>query len=446
MYCILLLIFFITGVGALALFDVIKSRIQLLGAAMLIGMGISTLTVYILELLQIRLTYNSILVAGIAVMLLCNIRYKKTIRLVREMAARKFTLKLYEIPFLAFAGYLALISVWRAYYLPVTPYDTIVGMDLVAKYAAEEGHVVSSIFNQDAFPYLRNANQVFYAPFTTFSQIIYRLCGFENGQGWLGVVFIASLVYIYGKLRETIHPILAGIFLLMFMAIPELYAYSFLFQTDFSNALFFGIGAVLFFDYFKEKQLNVLLLSSVFMGLATWSRSETVIFMPALSLLVVLAGIKKEPRKSIVNAVIYTAIPVLFFVLWNIIMFKFYLNYFPESQFGISKKEGLFEIYSQINTTLITSTPLWGYAFSFFAICILSNLLLFRNKKGYELLWVIATLYIGFGLIVYLFPAGNVPYTIRRGFFKLFPVFFFYYANTSLFGFLSEKIKKFEQS
>lgn len=444
-YIVFILVFLLTGTGLLAQFEAVKRRTQFIGAAVLLGMGVSTLVVYLLELLHIKLTFGSVLGANLATMLLANIGYKKTLRALREVIFTKtFSLKLYELPFIGFAGYLVLISVWRAYYLPVTPVDTLVGMDLMAKYAAQEGHLVSSVITEP-FSHVRIYNQPFYAPFTTISQIIYRLCGFENGQAWLGVVFIAFLLFFYDKMKEMTHPIFAGTFLLLFIAIPELYAYTFMFLTDFSNAVFFGVGAALFYDYFQTRHDKTLWLSALFMGFSVWSRSETVLFMPFFSLLLLMTGFRSDLKKSLIRGVVYSAVPAVFFVLWNVIMFKFYFDYFPKNQFGINETMGLFDIYGEINDKLVMNPILYGYTFGIFAVLTVINLIAFRNKVGYPLLWTAVTLYIGFGLIVYLFPAAAVDYTIKRGFFKFFPVFFLYLASCSLFGFLSKQLRKFEQ-
>lgn len=443
-YILFIVIFLITGVGIVAQFDTIKRKGQLFGAGILMGMAVSTLTIYVMELLYVKLTYTSVLGISVAVMLVANIGYKKTIETLKESFSIKVPLKLYEIPFFAFAGYLVVISVWRAYYLPVTPYDTIVGMDFVAKYAALEGHVVSSVFTEQ-FSKVRDFNQPFYAPFTTFSQIIYRLSGFENGQGWLSVVFISFLAFFYCKLKELTHPIFAGIFLLLFIAIPELYAYTFMFLTDFSNAVFFGIGSILYYEYFKNRNIKTLLLSALFMGFSVWSRSETVLFMPFLSLLILATGIKTDLKNSFIHSALFSAVPALFFVLWNIIMFKLYFNYFPQNQFAVNPTMGLTDIFSEINTKLITNEFLYGYAFNLFFVFAIANLVLFRNKTGYELLWVVVTLYVGFGIIVFLFPAASIDNTIKRSFFKFFPVFFFYLASSSLFNYLTEKLNNFER-
>lgn len=435
----------IAGLGIVAHFDAVRKRAEVIGLSVLTGMGVHTLLIYCMELLHVTLTSGSVLGGMVLVSLLCHVGYKQSISLFQDLVKNPFDFKIYEIPFLIIGVFLVYVSSWRAYYLPVTPYDAIVGMDMVAKYAVKEGHVISSAFSH---PNLSGhiQNQMFYAPFTTFCQIIYRLGGHTVGQTWLGVVVGAFTLWMYGKMRSVTHPVIAGACALLLMAIPEMYAYSFMFLTDYSTAVFFGAGVVYFYTATQDNSIKTWILSALMFGFSIWSRSDTAVFIP-FGCLVILVIYKKEGLGSVLTkAGIFGAIPFLFFALWNIVFFQL-LPKTPQNQIaeGAGNIGNLLATYSDIVNKLVLNEIYYGYAFIIFAIWFVLNLIVTKSMKGWQAsVWVLI-LFIGFGLIVNLFTAASIDNTIKRGFFRFFPVIYFYIAVSPLSQKITEWIYRFEK-
>ncbi|WP_431211949.1 hypothetical protein ACQ86N_40220 [Puia sp. P3] len=112
------------------------------------------------------------------------------------------------------------------------------GPETIAEYAIREQSMINSFFGLD----LSSTNNQFKSPFLISLQVIYKLAGFPFGQVWLSVVFISFTVFLYHFLRERLHPVLAGLLLLLFLMTPEIFAYTFMILYDYSNMVFFCLG------------------------------------------------------------------------------------------------------------------------------------------------------------------------------------------------------------
>jgi hypothetical protein len=445
---LLLLLQILVGFGIL---EALRYRGRLLGTislAAIIGNSLSTFGMFLLELANVTITLGSIFGITVAFATLAYVFVKQRIARIKELFSGITWPKPYEFLVLALAFFIIVPSIWRAYYLPVDPHDSIVGPDLIAKYAVEQGHYVSSPFT-DSWIATFHRGQMFYAPFTAMMQIQYRLLGYPFGQVWLGILWISFLLFFYDRMRDSIHPMLAGLLLVFFLALPEVYAYTFLLQTDFSNMVFFCSGVFLFWDYVRQKSWPSLLLSALLFGLAVWSRSEGVFFVGFGGLLVLALGWRELKLKSLFHAVAFVAVPTVFFVLWNIVFFKLYLPYPPDNtqelitQFDYSPR--LFKIYESMLETVIFKDMYWGFFIYGFLVYLVANLIIYRDAKGLSILAWVLLLFIVFGLIIFHFPLANVPFTFRRGYFKFFPIFLFYAANSSLMLMLSKRIDNWER-
>ena len=446
MLYILILLYFLAGFGISAHFEVVKNRAERLGLSLLLGMGLHTFVVYIWEMLHIALTWTSVLLGMCLFTALANVAFAKTLAAYKQFFTAKWDFRLYEFPFWGMIGYMVYASIYRAIYLPVTPYDALVGMDLLAKYAVKEGHLVSSVFTT---PNLADhvQNQLFYAPFSTFSQILTRLSGNEVGQPWLAVVFVGFLLFMYGKMRSYTHPALAGLFTLLLCMISEYFGYTFMMLTDFSCSVFFGAGIAYFYDYYNDKSLKTFVLSAVLIGLSVWARSDTALFVALGVVLVFAMHIRQNPKDAIIKTALFGGIPFIFFALWNVVM----VNYiFPKQPVGdqiantATDIGNLFAIYSDMITKLMPHEILWGYVFILFLLLGSLNLLIFRDAKGWQILVWIGIVFIGLGLIDNIFEAATLENTVKRGLFKLIPLIYLYLSVNSLSAWVNEKLSKWE--
>lgn len=165
---------FLSGFGLMTRLRAVTTGYSLLGLSMLAGLGLSSGIPIILQLIYLPIAPIPVF-AGLAVMAgLSLLLLQGQSAYLRVLFSRKrLTLRLCELPFLAFWGYLLVISAWKCAWYPNIPFDTIVGPDLVATLAVREQTLISSVFTEHLQTVSVFSNQPFYAPFTALQQIIY---------------------------------------------------------------------------------------------------------------------------------------------------------------------------------------------------------------------------------------------------------------------------------
>lgn len=276
-FVLLAIAHFITGRGIMRLFRADDDFRITVPVSLITGVGIASFLPFLLQLLHISITpshvFTSIgLVAALAaVPLLIGWR---------QLKRPQFRVpRLYDLPFLVCTAFIIFLSVWRCYYNPVTPRDMLSGPEVIADYTVREHSLVNSVFSLDLFG---NNNQ-FKPPSVTSLQVIYKMAGFPFGQVWLSIIFIAFLLFLYQVLTRRIHSIIAGLLILIFLAIPEMFAYTYIALFDYTNTVFFTLSCYFLFAFFDGGRRTRLLLAGLFMGLATYFRAETVILAAMLA-------------------------------------------------------------------------------------------------------------------------------------------------------------------
>jgi hypothetical protein len=442
---LVLLIQFLIGAGVVRALRYAGGPLERSALGMLVGMPVSTLGIILLDCLGIRLTPGSMLLALVLVMAGTNVDALRSPRtLLATLKPHRLSLRLYDVPFLLVLLLLMVISIERSWHLPVTPRDMIVGPDLVAKYAVEQGTLASSVFT-DAHLRGHLSNQPFYAPFTMLMQVIFRLTGHPFGQIWLSAMFLAFLAFLYGRLRTTLHPVLAGFLTVVTAATPELFAESFMLTVDFPNAIFFGLAVVLLGESVRTGSLRTLVLCALFMGFACWSRSETILFVPVAVAVTVAYTWRGGRARLLRDALVCAGIPVVFFAIWHVGYFYLRLPVGPESwiRLAIPTGSGLGSLIVSIGR-LLGSPGIYGYLFHIFGVVAAVNVLVLRDRRGMPVLLWVPALLLGFVVIVILLPAAAMETTVRRGLLKLIPIMALYLGETQLLQRASRRLHAWE--
>ncbi|MBD2755179.1 glycosyltransferase family 39 protein [Spirosoma validum] len=447
---------FLIGFGFVTRLRAASNGFSLLGLSMLAGLGISSGLPFVLEFIHASIAIAPMMIglgtlAGLSLLLL-----RGRLAYLREIFAwQRLSLRLCELPFLGFWAYLLFISAWKTAWYPNLPFDTIVGPDLVATFAVREHTLVSSVFTEHLPSVSIFSNQPFYAPFTAMQQIMYLLAShgtgpFAFGKIWLTILVIAFGLFLYAELRERTHPLLAGLLVTLLACSPELFAYTFLLQTDWANAAFFAAGVILLQRHLESEKQGMFIASTLFFALACWTRTETILFVPIASLLLLINTLRSSPKKAIVRAGALFITCLLPFVFWNYIFLRGYVALPANAHLGtyhlivndyFSK---LLATYTSMNEQVVFDTDYWNYSVYVFLALALLNLILFRDKQGLPILvWIFGT-YVLFGLLILHVDGANIAYTFRRGFFKILLLMYFYLGSTSLFQWLSNWLYRWE--
>ncbi|HTR31120.1 MAG TPA: glycosyltransferase family 39 protein [Puia sp.] len=456
-YLFLLLCYLIMGYGVLTLFRLRLKTVYLITLSALCGVAVASFVPFLLQLLYIPLTPATVFCAlGVAALLL-NIPTLRLIRregfpaVRRSFAPSAFRVFPYELPFLAIFIFFALVSIWRCYYLPPTSRDALSGPEAIAEFAVREHTMINSFFSVD----LSTTNNQFKSPFLISLQVICKMAGFPFGQVWLSVVFVSFTVFLYHALRERLHPIIAGLLLLLFFMTPEMYAYTFMILYDYSNMVFFFLSLWFLFGYFRNRNSTWFYFSGLLMGIATYIRAETLVlaflFLPPVLL---VQRREKTPIGKIAVANLRYFLPSLLgFYLPGPLYVRHYLPVHYDVgglvNNNLSNWSPLFQRYSDMVTHLIGSTlgvHLWGYIYFVAGVLfVVEEFVPGRfNRDARNWLYAILMLYLGLGALGFVLPLMDLNDTTKREMFKMLPVLLLYLANNAALLRLSRWISRWE--
>jgi hypothetical protein len=321
--------------------------------------------------------------------------------------------------------------------------------------------MINSFFRID----LWSTNNQFKSPFLISLQIIYKLAGFPFGQVWLSIVFICFVVFLYNALKEKLHPIIAGLLLLLFLMTPEIYAYTFMILYDYSNMVFYFLGL-----YFLFRALDTpgspatLAFAGLLLGIATYIRSETLVLVVLFLPLILLAQVRDGAGRLRVPSAVLLKKMVLadvFFLLPSLIGYylttQLYIKYYLPVHYDIGSLVNdhlgdwhpLWQRYSDIVTRLLFGTfaiHLWGYLFYIASVLFLAELVFVRrlNRQARNWLYAMLMLYLALGILGFALPMFNLLETTKRALFKMMPLVLLYLANNELLLRLSRRISRWE--
>ncbi len=444
---ITLLLQLVSGLGVIALLRPRITRSVAIPSAVLIGMFMHTLVLFACALASVEITRSLGMISAVVAAVLPNLAWPRVSKSYGEWPAMpKWSLSLSDIVTLGLASYLAYAAFWAAWYWPVTPFDAVVGIDLVAKTAVEDGTLVNRVFT-DPFLSQHLSNQPFYAPFAMFLQVIYRLMGYASGQMWVPIVAVCFMWFTWVELRRTLHHVLANVLWLLLLLTPEMLGYTYLVQTDYLNAAMFVPGVLLFWRAIREDDRGSMWLSTVFFAAACWSRTDAIILVElgliaSLPLVARASSWKHATQTFVVQSVIMGVV----FALWHVLYFNAYLPVRPSTSdqlLGFDLARAL-TVSTSLFTNVIADVDYWGWVFLVFPVVLIADIVRQRKIETPMLLVWIGALLVGFIVIGTIFSAAIVEQTLRRGIFKLVPLVVLAMAGTQLLQTASRYLSNWE--
>jgi hypothetical protein len=435
------------GLGTIGAIGYRVERSTLLPLSLLLGMFLHTVAMFLAQLAGVPLSMQTMLVSGTIVLVLPVVRWK-TLRNTLEglFALPRIRPTLYDVVIFGFVGYIGYMVVWASWYWPVTPFDAMAGIDLVARYAAKDGMIANQVFTD---PSLQGqlSNQPFYAPFAMLMQVMMKLIGYPYTQIWVSIVAICFWWFVWSVLRRLVHPLFAGLLLVLFVLTPEMLGYSYILQTDFANAAFFTIGCVMLARSIDEEQLGGVVVSALAFAGACWSRTET----PLLVVLVGAVALPKMlrvfgPAKGLIGAVSVLAMSTFTFGLWNVVFFNSYLPVRPSTSEQIRgfDFERFTEVVASSWSSVITSTELWGWIVWLFLGVLVIDIIINRRISQPIILGCIVAAVLGLFMVGTIFSAAIVEQTLRRGMFKVIPLMVIAIAGSGIVSSASSALFSWE--
>lgn len=425
-----------------------STRTITLVLALFAGMFLHTVLFFACDLVGIPLTATSMFFSLIVGVLATLPLWKTTRTFMQHLQApSKSNLRLYDIPVLGLSGYVFYMILWASWYWPVTPFDAMAGIDLVAKSVVTDHTIVNRVFTDSSLQG-QLSNQPFYAPFAMLMQAIMKLIGFTHNQVWIGIVSVAFSIFLWAALRQLVHPFIAAVLYLMFLLTPEMFGYSYLLQTDYVNAVFMVAGVYLMWQGAEHNQPGLVLSSTVFFAAACWSRTESPLLIMiglllAFPLLQRSFGISSSLR--MLGAI--TLSSGVAFALWHVLFMNAYLPVRPSTADQIAGFDvaRMIDVITTTWTSVIARIDYWGIVVWLFIGVTAASALVFRRiSSGLLLVWI-AALLIGLWLAGTLFTAAIVEQTLRRGMFKLIPLLVLAIAASELVTSASNRLSMWEQ-
>lgn len=448
----LTLVQFATGFGLLSLFSIKLKPGMHLSLSVLMGVAVFSIVPFLLQLFFVPLTALNVFLSLAISCVLLNVRPRTRFRqLKRVLQQTKFSFKLYEIPFLLVMAFIVLISVWRCFYLPPTSRDLTSGAEVIAEYTVKEKTMINSVFAL----HLETLNNHFKSPFIVALQVIYKYAGFPFGQIWLSNIFVCFIIFLYHALGLTLHRMLAGLLIICFLAIPEMYAYTFMVLYDYSNAVFFFLSTYFLIEFFRSNDKHHIAFAGLLMAIATYIRSETLVLALLLSLSIVWHYIKTRDRFfKMMVAGAWFLLPA---VLAYLILANIYINNYLPIHYDVGhvlnsnllNLRPLWDRFIDINLTYLFSlggTKYFGYFFFLFFILLVADMFYVKGPDAVGKRWIypVVVVYFGMALLGFLLPLLDLDNSTKRGLFKIFPLMLLYLGNSSILKDLSAKIKNWE--
>jgi hypothetical protein len=447
---LLIIVQWFAGFGILTLFRLRLKPALFLPLCLLIGIAIFSVVPFLLELFGVSITPQYVFASLGVVCIIVNMRFRSGFRALQEMlSGNAFRIRLYEIPFLLVIAFIVFVSVWRCFYYPPTPADVTSGAEVIAEYTIREQTMINSVFEVEP------SGNTLKPPFITCLQIIYKFAGFPFGQIWLSSIFICFVIILYHVVSIRLHRILAGLLVLLFLAIPEMYSYTIMILYDYSNAVFFFLAVYFLKRFLESGESNVLAFAGVLMGIATYIRPETPVLAGLLAPVILWNGYRN--KKSIKSTVKNTLMFLLPTIIFYVVSITIYINLYLPQRYSIAEQinPDLFNMMKLLDRFLVANGSLifskkgieyYGYFFFFFLALLLAEVIFKRRltSSARYYLYAILVVYITFPTLSHILPGLTIDYSVKRAFFKLFPIMLLYLGNNSLLIGISGRLTRWE--
>lgn len=442
---------FATGRGILACFGVKQRPLVLVALSTIIGVTVFSLLPMIIQFFYIPINLQNIVISILVTTLAFTLPFLKRYDYSIFRNVKFTTPKIYEVLFIAFFIIIMIPSVWHCYYYPPQARDVLSGPEALAEYAVREGTLNNSVFTvnlEESVPNLLKP------PFVTGLQIVYKLLVYNFGQVWLSMIAISFLIWVYTLLREKLHAVPAGLVMLFFITIPEMYAYTFILLWDYSNAVFFFMGFYFLLQYFETSKYSTFAFACLMFGFATYIRLDTLMFLALLAPMVLfnLWKMKVTIPKMALSMFLFLVVPFFFYYIW---VNGFVKNYLPinldsDQGLNLNAEIGYGEWLKLQNNYLVfggINVGLYAYYIYFFLLVLIADAIFFRkfNKEARYMLFGIVIIYFGMPLMTYATAWFNMT-TAKRGLFKMFPLMLMYMRNSAMLTYITQAIKNFEAS
>ena len=419
-----------------------------MGLSYPVGMGISSLFMFGLDLAGISITVTSVNIFNLLLILfLLILNRHKILFFIKE---KQFRIRISRIDlrsvnyFWWFMLILLIIivgaNVMRNSYWPVYTYDSVAGYDLSAKIISAEGKLITSLFDHGI-----NLKRGVYPPLSSTAFAIPYMLGMESSKLTMSFFYISLLLSFYGFLLQYVNKTNALFFSLLLAITPELFGYSVLSNTNMPSVIYIGIGGLFFCRWFEERALSDCIIAGLLLGFNVWLRSDGIVFNIAVFLILLFDFMK---LKTIKPLLIMSFLMLTPFIIWNLYL-RFNLGIvtdrFVDKMFWDPTRLRIIGAYLN---RIIFSINLWGLNCCLFLVALIVNFKKLKSKKVIVPIFYLLSLFLYLIVFYHLDPIKQDPIqsmmnnSFRRGYMVYMPLFLFYAADKTIFTKLFDRINQ----
>lgn len=406
------ILIYLLGLSLLYLISKEFKITERLALAMPMGLGLTSFLMFLLDRTMHSITSGSVMGAvAVLALILAGIRLYldfKNNDLPWRRPRQKPDMSWLTIVWLIFAGmtaYLAYGITVKCLYWPPAEFDTILGYDLLSKAIAREHTIVNSILsNKDIVTGC--GPRLLYPPLLALCNSLCYMTGTETPKLINTLFFVSWVFIIYLLLRRFVSSTGAIIFTLLTVIIPEMFAHASFSLTNLPCAIYTTIGVMSFVIWYEQKREGFFYLSFIAMCFGIWTRSEAVLFIGGIMLVLLYVAVREKRFKYLL---IYS-VTLIPFMTWNM----FLKAYVPRDQTGIFIPKAFYDpskLKQVFNTAweIMGNYSIYGLTFyiaiaGFFIILIVNIATGFSKKEnkillGGLVLWLLIYFAVGVNLL-----------------------------------------------
>jgi hypothetical protein len=463
MLALAILLCYLLGLSVMLLISRKYSLTEIIGYSFLIGMGLETFILFLLDVVNVQYSQGIIIGINLAAIAAINgANYKNLLQLRTAFKAPDLSLKHIDLAAIfIFCGMAYLFDdiTIKNLFWPTAEHDSIGSFDKLGRIMAIEGKLKISLFQY----HLQGAGGI-YPPLYHGSLAYVYIFGAMMGKIVTTLFFLSLLTTFYSLLRNYLSAWASALFTLLLMITPELFSHAALSLDNLPTTAYVGPGALATFVWLDKRDNKYLWLGAILTAFGIWIRSDTIVFTAA-SLLIV--GIDFLRRRNFKDALAYAAIIVTPFLIWTLYL-KFKIAQVQTARFDLGigyNAERMHTVSSYLKAFIfggeygrIDGGQLYGIVFLFFFLTIFINLVLIYwagtkkilTDKMYPLIFFFTALFLYTAVFYFISEkaqgekiSGLMESSFKRGLFCFIPVALFYTATSYGPKWLLDRVEKF---
>jgi hypothetical protein len=439
------------------------SLAEITGCSFLIGMGLETVFLFLLDIVQLHFTSFLLISLNLVAIIALNRKFPETLKVFKEkfndLKASTSAINYVAVFLFCIIAYLFYTITIKNLFWPPAEGDSITSFDKLARVIALEGKLKISLFQYN----LQGAAGVYPPLFHGSFSYVY-LFGAETPKIVITLFFLSLLTLFYSFVKTYTNTVAAMLFTLVLMATPELYAHAALALGNMPTAAYICPAVLATYIWLDRNDEKYFRMGAIMMGFCVWIRSDAIAFVIAVLCMILL---KVWQTKDYKRLFIFAAIAILPFVSW-LLYVKLKIQLPQASRFDLSIGYNTYRLSTMLNYTKaylfalpyreVHGGQLYGIVFvSFFVALLINAALAFKN--GIKIVFgnqylLLAFILVAFGLYFTEFYVINenvqastiaslMASSFKRGMFYFIPIVLFYTATCHSSKILFGKLEKF---